>query len=101
MDAFTDLKVKILAASVDSLEESVKTVNKLKLTYPVAFGLKAEEISRVTGAFYKEEKNFLHATGFLLNRNGTVIVAVYSTGAIGRLTAADSLKVIDALNKQR
>ncbi len=78
----------------------MQTVNSLKLTYPVAFGLQAEEISHITGAFYKEEKGFLHATGFLLNRNGTVMVACYSSGAIGRLTAKDCLKLIDHLQSQ-
>ncbi len=102
-DHFEDFKhhdTRLLAASVDPYEDAVKTASSLKLTYPVAFGLNAEEISRVSGAFYKEEKRFLHATGFLLNRSGTVIVAVYSTGAIGRLTATDSLKLIKQLQKE-
>ena len=70
------------------------------LTYPVAYGVDAEEVSRLTGAFYQAEKGFLHATGFLFNRKGTIKVAAYSTGPIGRLTAEDCLKLIKHFQKQ-
>ena len=38
---------------------------------------------------------FLHATGFLLDPEGVVDIAVYSNGAIGRLTADDSLQILE------
>jgi peroxiredoxin len=98
--AFEKLDVRLLAASVDSLEDARKTITDDQLTYPIAYGLKAKEISRMTGAFYQAEQGFLHATGILFNRDGTIIVAAYSTGAIGRLSAEDCLKLIEYLQKQ-
>ena len=65
-----------------------------KLAFPVAYGLQAREFAAQTGAFFNAAKNYLHATGFLLDPSGTVLSAVYSTGAIGRLTASDALGTI-------
>ena len=93
--------IRLLAASVDSEDEARKSVRELKLTYTLAYGLSAEEVSRVTGAFYEPQKRFLHATGFILKPDGTVAAAVYSTGAVGRYTAADALDVTTSLAKKK
>ena len=54
----------------------------------------AEEISRMTGAYYDTTKKFIHATGFLLRPDKTIEVACYSTGPIGRFVAQDVLKLV-------
>ena len=89
----------MLAGSVDSREDAVQTISRSNLTFPVGCDLDARAISARTGAFFDDEKGFLHATGFLLNRTGTVMVSVYSSGAIGRLAAEDCLGLIDHLQK--
>jgi len=48
----------------------------------------------MTGAFFQPEKSFLHATGFIIDPQGKVVVAVYSSGPIGRLTATDCLALL-------
>jgi len=65
----------------------------------MAFDISVEEFAARTGAFYNVEKRFLHATGLILRPDGTVDEAVYSTGPIGRLPAADVLKLIDYRSK--
>lgn len=84
----------IIVGSVDPREKARETVERLGLSYPVSFGLEAEEISRITGAFYDSEKKFLHATGFLVRPDHSIAVACYSSGAIGRLVAKDVLKLV-------
>ena len=69
-------------------------MERLGVSYPVGFGLKVEETSRITGAFYEPEKKFLHATGFLVHPDRSIVVACYSSGAIGRLVAKDVLKLV-------
>ena len=71
------------------------------LSFAVGYGLDAREIANRYGAFFEGEKKFLHATGFLIKPDGSVCNAVYSTGPIGRLTAADSLRLIDYFQKQK
>ena len=45
-------------------------------------------------------EKFFHATGFILKPDGVVASAVYSTGPIGRFTAADALAVVNFLSKK-
>ena len=92
---FTDNGVQVVAASSESLEDAQKTVEQLKLSYPVGFGLVPEEFALRFGAFYSDDSTYLHATGFLIDPEGVVDIAVYSSGAIGRFTADDSLQVLE------
>ena len=55
----------------------------------------AAAVSAATGAhMHTGEKTYLHATGFLVDPEGTVINAVYSTGPIGRFTASEILRKV-------
>lgn len=89
-----------MAASVDALEEARKTVTNQKLTYPVAYGLDYEDISRQTGAFIEHERKILHATGLVLKPDLTIQVAAYSTGPIGRLTPNDVTSLVRLVTKK-
>ncbi len=82
---------------MDKLEDAQKMVERRKLTFPLAYGMDAKKFAGMTGAFYDEKKLFLHATGFIIRPDGTIEGAVYSTGPIGRLVAADALMLIDYL----
>ena len=92
---FTESGVEVVAASSETLEEAQKTVEQLKLSYPVGFGLIPEYIASRFGAFYSDDSTYLHATGFLLDPEGAVDISVYSCGAIGRFTADDSLQILE------
>ncbi len=69
-------------------------IDKHGITYPVGYGLIAEERSRITGAYYDKEEKYLHATGFLLRPDKTILIACYSSGAIGRLVLKDVLQLV-------
>ncbi|MBI5604391.1 MAG: hypothetical protein HY879_13675 [Deltaproteobacteria bacterium] len=71
-----------------------ETVQKLGITYPVGYELDAEEISKITGAYYDSGKKLLQAAGFVIRPDNTVAVACYSTGPIGRLVAKDVLNLV-------
>ena len=91
---FRSEQIEVIAASVDPIEKAKETVDKLGITYSVGYGMIAEEISKMTGAYYEKEKKYLHATGFLLRPEKTIVVACYSTGPIGRFVAKDVLKLV-------
>ena len=91
----------MLAASVDSEDDARKSVRELALSYSITYGLSAEEISALTGAYYEPDRKFLHATGLILKPDGIVGAAVYSTGPIGRYTAADALDIATSLSKKK
>ncbi len=77
-------------------------MSELGLTFPVAYGLTVEETARTLGAFYgmkAEHGRFLHATGFVLKPDRTVLVSVYSSGAIGRLVWQDVLGLVQYVKR--
>jgi len=87
-------EIRVIAGSVDPIEKARETVEKLEITYPVAYGLDAEAIYGITGAYYEKEKRFLHPTGFLIRPDNTIELACYSSGAIGRFVAKDVLSLV-------
>jgi peroxiredoxin len=92
---FYEKKIRVIAASVDSLEDARKSVEKKNLTFPIAYGLDARAFAAMTGAFFDDVRGYLHASGFILRPDGKVDEAVYSTGNIGRIVSADALFMID------
>ena len=95
LNEFSQKGIKIIGASVDNLEDAQKMVDRHKLTFSLAYGMDAKEFAGMTGAFFADKKGFVHATAFIIRPDGNIDDAVYSTGPIGRLTAADTLMLID------
>jgi peroxiredoxin len=87
--AFDDLGVKIVALSVDDATASAKLVAEQHLPFLVGYGLDAAEISAATGAFTNPSPNYLQPTNYILSPEQTIMSALYSTHAFGRLSAAD------------
>jgi peroxiredoxin len=98
-DEFRKMDIALVAGSVDSLEDTRKMAEELKISFPLAYGLNAKEISRKTGAFYEGEKGYLQPSGFVINPDGKIANAVYATMAIGRLGAKDSIGLVSYLRK--
>ncbi|MCH7922137.1 MAG: hypothetical protein IH975_03745 [Nitrospinae bacterium] len=51
-------------------------------------------MASMIGAYTNEEPLYLHATGFILRPNGTIALAVYSSGPIGRIVSDDAIGII-------
>ena len=75
-------------------------VDHHKLTYSVLYGLNARETMATIGGYINEEPLFLHPSGFILRPNGTIVLLVQSSGAIGRLVANDTVGLIQHYQKQ-
>ena len=82
------------------MEKAQETVERIGLTYPVGYGMDAEAISRITGAYYDIDRKFIHATGFLIRPDNTIEVACYSSGPIGRIVAQDVLRLVRFYKKK-
>jgi peroxiredoxin len=98
-DKFRDADIALVAGSADDLEHARAFVEELKIPFPVAYGLNAKETSQKTGAFYDADEGYIHATGFVIDPEGKIVNGVYSTMAIGRLVAKDTLGLIAYLKK--
>lgn len=88
-DKLDELGLKVAALSVDSKADAAALAEKHSLNFPVGYGVDADKIAASTGAYVNDCPHYLQSTGFVLDRDGKVLTAVYSSGAIGRLVAED------------
>lgn len=84
-----EVGIKVVALSVDDEATSAALVEKHRLPFPVGHSADAAEVSAATGAYTNDDPRYLQSTGFVLSPQGTVLNAVYSSDAIGRLVVED------------
>lgn len=101
IDEFKKENVDILALSVDSLDKAKETVEKLRLTFPVAYGLEVPRDAEKIGAFWDDQKKIIQPANFVLDRDKKIADASYSIGPIGRMVAADALSHIQFFKKRK
>lgn len=92
--------IRVAAASTDPLDKARETVAEHSLTFPVGYGLPLKETAATLGAFYDDKRGILHATGFVVKPDRTIVVAQYSSGPIGRLVWQDVLGLVQFYQKQ-
>ena len=100
LDKLTDERIRVVAASTDPADKAEETVRTQGLTFPVGYGLDLKETAATLGAFYEERRGILQATGYVIKPDGTIAVAQYSTGPIGRLVWQDVLGLVQHYKKQ-
>lgn len=88
------LGAEVSAFSVDDEATSAALADKLKLKFRLGHSANAEKIAALTGAFINSEPKYLQPTAFTLTSQGTVMSAVYSSQAVGRLAASDLVKFL-------
>lgn len=99
LDSLTELNVKVVALSVDDENTSAGLVAKRKLRFPVGHSADADQIAAAIGAYVNDDPHYLQSTGIILAPDGTVCLAVYSSGAIGRLVPDDVVGFIRYLSE--
>ena len=98
-DALEELDVRVAALSVDDETTTRELVDKHGLSFPVGHSADPVAVAASTGAYLGAEGSFLQSTGFVLDPDGTVLTAVYSSEAIGRLVAADVVGMVRYLRE--
>lgn len=99
LDTLSELDIKVVALSVDDADTSAELVAKRRLRFPVGHSADADKIATATGAYVNSDPHYLQSTGFILAPDGTVRLAVYSSGAIGRLVPEDTVGFIRYLKE--
>ena len=98
LDQLAKIGAAVVSLSVDSEADATAAVAEDRLTFPVAYGIDPVQVAVEVGNYLSDGSDghpvYTQATGFILAPDGTVAVAVYSSGAIGRLTAPDSVGLI-------
>lgn len=98
---FIDADIKVIAASVDSVENVQNLKEGLRVGFPMFAEVDAAAVAEATGAFMQTgDRTFLHATGFLITPEGKVGTAVYATGPIGRLNPTEVLRTVSFVRRR-
>jgi peroxiredoxin len=101
-DRLTHAGVRVVALSADSRSDAESTVAEHKLPFPVAYGIDPHELAELIGNYVGTDlpRPYAQSTNVLLDDQGQVLVAVYSTGAIGRLTPSDVVGYLAHLREE-
>ena len=94
--------VRVLAISVDSEADATAMVKRSQLTFPVLYAADPDWLAKNLGAYVSDDAHgrYVNSTAFILDPKERVVLAVYSSGAVGRLVAEDALGLIGYLQKQ-
>ena len=71
-----------------------------ELGFPIAYGVTREQADAI-GAWWEDRRDIIQPSEFVLDGDGKVLSATYSTGPIGRMDAGDALKLVKFLERKR
>ena len=86
--------IKVVAFSVDDETTTAALAAKHNLRIPMGYGADADAIAAAVGAYANPAPHYLQTTGFVLAPDGTLVNAVYSSAAIGRLVPDDVVGLV-------
>ena len=82
----------IIAASVDPIDKAGEVAQEV--SFPVGYGVTREVADRL-GSWWEERRSIIQPSEFLIDAGGKILASSYSDGPIGRIEAADVIKVIN------
>jgi len=92
------LDIGIFAASVDSLDKAKEVASGVY--FPIGYGLTRDQ-SEMVGGWHMSQRDAVQPSEFLLDASGKVVASSYSAGPIGRIDAADVIKLVKLYDSRR
>ena len=86
------LGAKVIAASVDPIEKAQEVANEV--SFPVGYGV-TRAIADKLGSWWEDRRSIIQPSEFVIGSDGKVIASSYSDGPIGRIDAADVVRMIN------
>ena len=86
-----ELGVKVFAASVDSEEKSKPVAQELN--FPLGHSITRAQADTL-GSWWEERRQIVQPSEFILNAEAKVIASSYSDGPLGRIEAADVIRLV-------
>ena len=92
LEAYREEDVHVVALSADDREAAREMAEEEDLDFSVLYGLDVKDIRDRYGLYIHEnERTHLQPAQFILDPEGNVQLASYSSGAVGRLDAEEAL----------
>jgi len=89
--------IKVAAFSVDGEAATAEFAAKHQIPFKIGHSASIDAVIDATGAYDNNAPtrgHFLENTGFVLAPGGTIVNAVYSSRAIGRLVPSDVIRLV-------
>ena len=86
------LGAKVFAASVDPIDKAREVA--AEVSFPVGYGV-TREIAGKLGSWWEDRRSIIQPSEFVLGADGKILASSYSDGPIGRIDAADVIKMIN------
>ena len=83
--------IKVIAASVDDEEKAGEVA--AEVSFPVAFGATRADGDAI-GAWWEDRRSIIQPSELLIDSDGKITVSSYSDGPLGRMEAADVIKLV-------
>jgi peroxiredoxin len=83
--------ITTIALSADSRPAARQTVEELNIPFLVGCEVDVPEVAKALECYTDPDMTFFQSTGFVLDPDGAILLALYSSGPIGRLGPADVL----------
>jgi alkyl hydroperoxide reductase subunit AhpC len=88
---FDAIGAKVVAASVDPIDKAREVANEV--SFPVGYGV-TRAIADTLGAWWEDRRSIIQPAEFIVGADGKVVVSSYSDGPLGRIDAADAMRLI-------
>ncbi len=105
MVGFEKLKSELAAVGASVFAASVDPEDKAQLvaadvSFPVGYGVTRAQADAL-GSWWEERRSIIQPSEFIIGANGEVVTSSYSSGPIGRIEAADVIKMVNFLEAQK
>ncbi len=93
-DTFEASDLRVLGATVDSIEDVQAMNERLGLKFPVIAEVDRAQVIDGLGAYPLDRRGTYHPVNMILDENGAVDVVSYSSDAIGRIGVEEALRFL-------
>ncbi len=83
---------RVFAASVDPIDKAGEVA--AEVSFPVAYGV-TRAVAEQLDSWWEERRSIIQPSEFIMTAEGKIIASSYSDGPVGRIDAADVIKVIN------
>ena len=88
---FDAIGAKLVAASVDPIDKAREVA--ADVSFPVGYGV-TRAMADTLGAWWEDRRSIIQPSEFIVGADGKVVVSSYSDGPLGRIDAADAVRLI-------
>lgn len=92
------LGVSVVAASVDPIDKAKEVADEVN--FPIGYEVTRDMADKL-GSWWEDRRQIVQPSEFILNAENTVVAASYADGPLGRIDAADVVKLVNFLEARK